>query len=73
MSKKPWRDPSLGGKKPPPQHVWPYCWYGSSDVACERCHHKLSEVERRNLECITDEQMQQAAIAGRVFQKRNGK
>lgn len=64
---KPFRDPELDGKPSAPAHNWPYFWYGSSDVACTRCHRKASEVERRQLECLTDEQIKQAARAGQVF------
>lgn len=70
MMGKPWRDPALPPLKPPgPQHQFPLAWYGSPDVACQRCGRRISEVERTNVECVTDEHMAQAVLAGQAVQR----
>lgn len=65
--KPPWRDPALDGKPPAPAHAFPHAWWGDSDVACKNCHRRLSEIERRGLECVTNEHRAQAEKAGQAM------
>lgn len=49
----------------PPQHVFQAWFWG--DQCCSRCHRRVSEIDARNLECVSDQQVKDAEAASRAF------